>query len=180
MLIGARVIVVGKTYGPLSSGESQAEAWSESPGLERRAGVQLASPSCQVQPMHGNHPTGRRSRRANVKTGRGHHPVLLADAPQQIERILYASVDLRPLDRPRKENDSPLTLEMCVKRLTSGLTSWTSRRRQLRRRSQGKVLASCLPSRAERDAEPHVLWMQVESSGAAAERASGAVVERKD
>eukprot|EP00741_Cyanophora_paradoxa_P008978 tig00001420_g8691.t1 len=111
MIIGARVIVVGKTYGPLSSGESQAEAWSESPGLERRAGVQLASPSCQCCLL------------------------TLLNRQDVPERILYASVDLRPPDRPRKKTT-------------------------LRRRSQGKVLASCLPTRAERDAEPHVLWMQ--------------------
>eukprot|EP00741_Cyanophora_paradoxa_P021911 tig00021428_g21151.t1 len=201
MIIGARVIVVGKTYGPLSSGESQAEAWSESPGLERRAGVQLESPSCQCCLL-----------------------TLLnrQDVPERIITLLLT------------------------------FARWTGLgRTTLRRRSQGKVLASCLPSRAERDAEPHVLWMQggvkwsataavvdtlatierhsrlgatdiwldeldvpekgsyvvgararswhlvcllepretrsrtssgcrVESSGAAAERASGAVVERKD
>eukprot|EP00741_Cyanophora_paradoxa_P002881 tig00000079_g2796.t1 len=134
MLIGARVIVVGKTYGPLSSGESQAEAWSESPGLERRAGVQLASPSCQVQPMHGNHPTGRRN---------------------------------------RTFQSASFTLLLTFARWT-GLGKKTT----LRRRSQGKVLASCLPSRAERDAEPHVLWMQgataaVVDTLATIERASG-------
>eukprot|EP00741_Cyanophora_paradoxa_P006658 tig00001029_g6441.t1 len=82
MIIGARVIVVGKTYGPLSSGESQAEAWSESPGLERRAGVQLESPSCQCCLL------------------------TLLNRQDVPERILYASVDLRPLDRPRKERQS--------------------------------------------------------------------------
>eukprot|EP00741_Cyanophora_paradoxa_P016833 tig00020943_g16257.t1 len=52
--------------------------------------------------------------------------------------------------------------------------------RQLRRRSQGKVLASCLPSRAERDAEPHVLWMQggVKWSATAAVVDTLATIER--
>eukprot|EP00741_Cyanophora_paradoxa_P002214 tig00000555_g2146.t1 len=131
MIIGARVIVVGKTYGPLSSGESQAEAWSESPGLERRAGVQLASPSCQCCLL------------------------TLLNRQDVPERILYASVDLRPPDRPRKKTT-------------------------LRRRSQGKVLASCLPTRAERDAEPHVLWMQggVKWSATAAVVDTLATIER--
>eukprot|EP00741_Cyanophora_paradoxa_P025635 tig00000385_g24739.t1 len=137
MIIGARVIVVGKTYGPLSSGESQAEAWSEAPGLERRAGVQLASPSCQVQPMHGNHPTGRRN---------------------------------------RTFQSAFFTLLLTFARRT-GLGK---NDRQLRRRSQGKVLASCLPSRAERDAEPHVLWMQggVKWSATAAVVDTLATIER--
>eukprot|EP00741_Cyanophora_paradoxa_P000573 tig00000411_g553.t1 len=71
------------------------------------------------------------------------------------ERILYASVDLRPPDRPRKKTT-------------------------LRRRSQGKVLASCLPTRAERDAEPHVLWMQggVKWSATAAVVDTLATIER--
>eukprot|EP00741_Cyanophora_paradoxa_P003101 tig00000670_g3010.t1 len=135
MIIGARVIVVGKTYGPLSSGESQAEAWSESPGLERRAGVQLASPSCQCCLL------------------------TLLNRQDVPERILYASVDLRPPDRPRKK---------------------TTVRTRLRSTSSepGQVLASCLPTRAERDAEPHVLWMQVESSATAAVVDTLATIER--
>eukprot|EP00741_Cyanophora_paradoxa_P009906 tig00000157_g9596.t1 len=127
MIIGARVIVVGKTYGPLSSGESQAEAWSESPGLERRFNRCTGITDGPTQSTREREDWSRGITQCCLLT--------LLNRQDVPERILYASVDLRPPDRPRKKTT-------------------------LRRRSQGKVLASCLPTRAERDAEPHVLWMQ--------------------